>query len=47
MKNNENSKKMFKISLLLIGASIIFSFGINATSAAATPNIYVNEFEWK
>ena len=42
MKNTKNYKNLFKISLLLIGVSIIFSFGINATSAANSPNIYVN-----
>ena len=42
MKNHKNSKNIFKISLLLIGISIIFSFGINATVAANTSNMYVN-----
>jgi Bacterial Ig-like domain (group 3)/Domain of unknown function DUF11 len=48
MKNNKNSTNLFKLSLFLLGMGIIFSFGINATSAAhaasapISSNIYVN-----
>ena len=42
MNNNENTKNLIKISLLLLGICIVFSFGINTTSAANTSNIYVN-----
>ena len=42
MKNNENSKNLIKISLLFVAICVVFSFGINTTSAANTSNIYVN-----
>lgn len=42
MKNNENSKNLIKICLLLLGICMVFSLGINTTSAANTTNIYVN-----
>ena len=42
MKINYNNKKLFKISLFLLGIGIIFSIGINTTTAANTSNIYVN-----
>jgi hypothetical protein len=42
MENNKNSKKIFKISLLLIGVGIILTFGLNTISAAKSSNIYVN-----
>ena len=42
MKTNKNSKKIFKISLFLLGIGIIFSLGINTTAAANTSSIYVN-----
>ncbi len=42
MKIYKNSKKIFKISLLLIGIAVIFSFGINTTAAVVTPSIYVS-----
>jgi predicted outer membrane repeat protein len=42
MKNNENSKNLIKLCLLLLGIGIIFSFGFNTVSAANTSNIYVN-----
>ena len=42
MKNYKNGKKIFKISLFLLGLGIIFSLGINTTTAANTSNIYVN-----
>jgi predicted outer membrane repeat protein len=51
MKNYKNSTKIFKISLFLLGISIIFSLGINTTAAATTSktaniaiasDIYVN-----
>lgn len=42
MKNNKNSKNLIKMSLLLLGICVVFSFGVNTTSAANTSNIYVN-----
>jgi hypothetical protein len=42
MKNNKNRTKLFKISLFLLGIGIIFSIGINTSSAANTSNMYVN-----
>ena len=42
MKIYKNSEKIFKISLLLIGVAVIFSFGINSSSAVVTPSIYVS-----
>lgn len=42
MKIYKNSEKIFKISLLLLGIVVIFSFGINSSSAVVTPSIYVS-----
>ena len=42
MKNNGNSKNLIKISLLLLGICLVFSFGVNTTSAANTSTVYVN-----
>ena len=45
MKNNENTKNLIKMSLLLLGICVVFSFGVNTTSATNTSNIYVNSHE--
>jgi hypothetical protein len=42
MKNNENSRKLIKFTILLLGIGIIFSLGVNTISAANTSNLYVN-----
>ena len=42
MKKYKNGTKLFKISLFLLGIGIIFSLGINTTTAANPSNIYVN-----
>ena len=42
MKNYKNETKLFKICLFVLGIGIIFSLGINTTTAANTSNIYVN-----
>ena len=42
MKNEENSKNLIKIGLLLLGIGIMFSCSLNTISAASTSNVYVN-----
>jgi hypothetical protein len=42
MKNYKNNTKMFGICLLILGIVAIFSFGINATSAANSSSVYVS-----
>jgi len=39
---NNNSRKIFKISLFLIGFVVIFSCGINSSFATTSSNIYVS-----
>jgi hypothetical protein len=42
MKKYKNNTKMFGICLLILGIVAIFSFGINATSAANSSSVYVS-----
>ena len=42
MKTNKNSKNISKISLLLLGMAIIFSFGVGSVAAESNSTIYVN-----
>jgi len=42
MKINTDKEKIFKISLLLISFVLIFSSGVNASSATNSSNIYVS-----
>ena len=42
IKIKKNSTKIFKISLLLLVVAVIFSFGMNTTSAATMSSIYVS-----